>query len=126
MQNWKILQNLCSKIIVLGFPIVPKRYDIWLIFLRYDLRTITVMLWKSIKPVSNAHEFWKLRTEFVNIKSIVLGLSGFSKHAGTWIKFFNLWKLQKSLIWMLASSTLMSPIRNTFSYYVRRVSKLCY
>ena len=126
MQNWKILQNLCSKIIVLGFPIVPKRYDIWLIFLRYDLRTATVMLWKSIKPVSNAHEFWKLRTEFVNIKSIVLGLSGFWKHAGTWIKFFSLWKLQKSLIWMLASSTLMSPIRNNFSYYVRRLSKLCY
>ena len=91
------------------------RYGFILFFSRFELRTVTVILWKSDKPVSSAHEFWKLRTEFVNNKLIASGLSGLLKHVGTLIKFFSLYKLQKSLTWMFAYSALKSPISNTLS-----------
>ena len=93
-------------------------------FSLYDLRTVTVILWKLDKPISSAHEFWKLPTEFFNIKSVVLGLPGSLKHVGTLFKFFSLYRLQKYLIWKIASSALRSPIRNTWSKIVRRVPKL--
>ena len=63
------------------------RYGFILFFSRFELRTVTVILWESDKPVSSAHEFWKLWTEFVNFKSIFLRFSSFLKHVGTWSRF---------------------------------------
>ena len=101
-----LFENLFTK-----FPI---RYDFGCFFSRYDLRTVTVILWKSGKPVSIEHEFWKLQTEFVNIKSIVWGLSRFLKYFGNLIKFFSLNKLQKSLIWMFCFFYFKGPHKGHF------------
>ena len=44
--------------------------------------TVTTSLWKSDNPVSIAQEFWKLLGQFVKMRYMQEGFSGFLKHVG--------------------------------------------
>ena len=58
------------------------------------LRTVTVNFLKSESPVSRVSELQKLLGLFVNMRSIVLGFSGFLEQVGFFIKFLRLYNLQ--------------------------------
>ena len=42
-----------------------------------DLSTVNTILWKSDNPVSKVDDSWKFSWQFVKIKSMQVGLSGF-------------------------------------------------
>ena len=44
---------------------------------RLDLNTVNTILWKSDNPVSKVEDSWKFLGQFVKIKSMQVGLSGF-------------------------------------------------
>ena len=51
-----------------------------LAFLKKKLRTVTINLWKPEIPVSTVSKLQKFRSLFVNMNSVILGFSGFSKY----------------------------------------------
>ena len=93
---------------------------LWFLFMKvyfqnsgnHLMEIIEIILFQSHgdNPVSIAYEFWKLLYELVNIASLLVGLSGFLKHVGTFIKFLRLCTSQKSIRKWSWVSALESPI----------------
>ena len=81
-----------------------------------------VSLWKSESPVSNTLLSWKLREEFVRIRSIHDRLSGFLKHVFCFTKLFKLYLLMKSEIFFSLTSTLKSSSKIKFSKSAQSLS----
>ena len=81
--------------------------------------TVTTNLWKSDKPVSITQEFWKLLGQFVKIRSMQEGFSGFLKHVGLLIILVRLKLEQKSLIEESSTPALKSPKNRSWSYLVK-------
>ena len=80
---------------------------------------MTTNLWKSDKPVSIKHEFWKRLGQFVKIRSMQEGLSRFLKHVGLFIILIRLKLEQKLLIDESSTPALKSPEKRSLSYLVR-------
>ena len=42
-----------------------------------DLNTVNTILWNSNNPVSKVDDYWRFLEQFVKVKSMQVGLSGF-------------------------------------------------
>ena len=74
------------------------------------MRTVSVNLWKSNKPVSKVCDFKNDLGKFVRSKSIHDGLTRFLKHVGSLIKLCRWYVLQKCSIADSVISELKTPI----------------
>ena len=84
------------------------------------LNSGTVKRWKSERPLSKVLLCWNILGRFVSIRSIHVGLSGFLKYVGTFIKLFRQFMSQTFFIEFLSISTLKfyctSNLKTTFFF----------
>ena len=83
----------------------------------------TTILWKSYRP-STPHKSLEIYDcEFVEIRSMHDGLSGFLEQVGSLTRLLKLYALRKSFIWTPLTPTLKSPIIILLSYWEEYKSK---
>ena len=94
-------------------------YCRWIATLGFRFGTVKLSLWKSNSKIS---VFWKLREQFVSIRSMHVGLFGFLKQVLCLTRFFKLYRFKNSAIF--SSSTLKFPSRIRLSWVALSFSSL--